>query len=366
VAVLLTSIVFLCAMAGGLALVLVLADMTLANYGECTITVNEEQDITVAGGGTLLASLTDNKIFIPSACGGRGTCAYCKVKVDRGGGPILPMEEPYLTPEEVRENVRLSCQVKVREDMEISIPEELFKVKEFRARVASLKDLTHDIKELRLELIEPDRISFKAGQYLQLQTTPYAKVKESVSRAYSMSSPPQQSDSVELVIRLVPDGICTTWVFEHLNEGDEVSFSGPYGDFYLRETDAEMIFVAGGSGFAPIKSILEGRPEEVDRRGARFFFGACTRKDLFYMDHMAEYAKDHPNFEFVPALSEPTDEDRWEGETGLITEVLDRRIDDPAGKEYYLCGSPGMINACIKVFESKRVPQDKIFFDSFA
>jgi Na+-transporting NADH:ubiquinone oxidoreductase subunit F len=359
------SVLFLSAMSGGLAVLLVIADMTLANYGECKVTINKDRELTVTGGNSLLATLAENKIFIPSACGGRGTCAYCKVRVLSGGGPVLPMEEPYLSPDEHAQNVRLSCQVKVREDIEIEIPAELFDVREFKAVVESITDLTYDIKELRLKLVEPERIEFKAGQYVQLCTKPYGKVKESVSRAYSLASSPADDGAIELIIRLVPDGICTTWVFEHLNEGDEVTFSGPYGDFYLRESDAEIIGVAGGSGFAPIRSILHAHADEVDRRGARFFFGACTGKDLFLTELMAEYALAHPNFQFIPALSEPTDECLWNGEEGLITDVLDRLIEEPGNKEFYLCGSPGMIDACVKVFQSKGVPDDNIFYDSF-
>ena len=169
-----------------------------------------------------------------------------------------------------------------------------------------------------------------------------------------------------MVIRLVPRGICTTWVFEHLNEGDEVEFTGPFGEFYLSETDAEIIFIAGGSGFAPIKAILEGQPDEIDRRGAQFFFGAQAVRDLFYVDLMKEYEEAHPKFKFIPALSSPKPEDNWEGETGLITEVLDRHIEDASGKEFYLCGSPGMIDACLDVLHNKGVSDDDIFYDKFA
>ena len=362
---LIKSVLFLAGMGGALALLLVIADAWLADYGECTITINGEKELKVVGGDKLLNSLAENKIFIPSACGGRGTCAYCKVKVLEGGGPVLPMETPYLTAEELAAGVRLSCQVKVRNNLKIEIPEHLFNVREFRATVDRLTDLTHDIKEVRLKLIEPGTIRFKAGQYLQLRAPEYEGNKEAVYRAYSISSAPEREDTVELVIRLVPNGVCTTWVFNHLKEGDEVLFNGPYGDFFLRETDAEIVFVAGGSGFAPIKAMLEGHPDEIDRRGARFFFGARGVRDLFYRDVMTNYEAAHPNFRFIPALSAPAEGDNWDGESGLITEVLDRHIESPEDKEFYLCGSPGMIDACVKLFERKGVSPDVVFYDSF-
>ena len=363
---LLESVIVLSGLAGILAALLVVAEAFIADYGDCIITINGQKELRVRGGDTLLNSLAANKIFVPSACGGRGTCAYCKVKVLEGGGPTLPVEEPYLTGKERQEGVRLSCQVKVRRNISIEIPEDLFNIRQYRARVERIRDLTYDIKEVRLALIEPGTIRFRAGQYIQLRTPPYGNVREPVYRAYSISSPSQETDAIELVIRLVPNGICTTWVFNYLEAGQEVLFSGPFGNFYLRDTAAEMIFVAGGSGFAPIKSILLSAPEAVDRRGGRFFFGARSVRDLFYLELMRDYASAHPRFEFIPALSEPHPDEPWHGETGLVTEVMARRLADASNKEFYLCGSPGMIQACVRLLRSMGASDEVIFFDSFA
>ena len=360
-----TSILVLSALGGLLALLLVIAERYIAAYGECTITVNKERELKVEGGGSLLTSLMSRQIFIPSACGGRGTCAYCKVKVLEGGGPMLPIETPYLSPEEREAGVRLSCQVKVRHDLAIEIPEEFFNVLEYRAAVEHIRDLTYDIKELRLKLTEPKSITFKAGQYIQLETPEYEGNREPVYRAYSMSSPPSENGAIELVIRLVPNGICTTWVFKHLHEGDEVSLNGPHGDFHLRDSDRKIVFVAGGSGFAPIKAMIESSPDEINRRGARFFFGAKARRDLFYTDVMRDIQSKYGNIRFIPALSAPDPEDNWDGEKGLITEVMAQHITDGSNTEYYLCGSPGMIDACIKVIKAKEVSEERIFYDKF-
>ncbi len=353
---------------GVLAILLVIAERYLANYGECKITINDEKELEVTGGATLLSSLSSQKIFLPSACGGRGTCAYCKCKIVEGGGPLLPTEEPMLTKEEIQDEVRLACQVKVKQDIKIEIPDELFNIKEFKTKVAALKDLTYDIKLLRLDLIDPPEINFKAGQYVQLQTQPYDGVKESVSRAYSASSPSFEKKYVELMIRLVEGGICTTWVHEHLKEGDDVKIVGPMGDFYLREGDGEIIMIAGGSGMAPMVSLLHKIDNEKIDRKVTYFFGANQKRDLFYVDEMKAFEKNIPNFNFVPALSSPDPEDDWNGETGLITEPLENYLKeiDTSNVQGYLCGSPGMINACIKVLEKYKITGDRTFFDPFA
>ena len=360
------SILVLSLMGGALALLLVIADATIAAYGECKIEINDERELTVTGGESLLTSLGQNKIFIPSACGGRGTCAYCKIKVAEGGGPVLPIELPYLTPEELKEGVRLSCQVKVRNDLRIEIPEDLFNVREYRVRVERVRDLTYDTKELRLALIEPETIRFKAGQYLQLRAPEYEGSRQEVYRAYSISSPPSDEGHIELVIRLVPDGICTTWVFNYLKEGDEVVLNGPYGDFAMRAGDGEIVFAAGGSGFAPIKAMLQDNPEDLNRRGTRFFFGANEPRDLFYDELMAEIASRHEKIQFIPVLAKPPSDSEWEGETGLITQALDKHLENADGKQFYLCGSPGMIDACVALFVKKGASEDAIFYDKFS
>ncbi len=349
-----------------LAGILLVAERRILNYGPCAIDINDgKKKLEVAGGGTLLAALAENDIFIPSACGGRGTCAYCKVQVAEGGGTVGPVEAPYLTPDEVKGNVRLSCQVKVRGDLNIVIPDELFSIRRFRGHVEHKRPLTPDIVEMRIALDEPAEIEFIAGQYIQLESEPY-RGRDAVMRAYSVSSPPSETQAVETVIRLVPDGICTTWVFEILKEGDSVQFSGPYGEFRLSDSDRPCLFIAGGSGMAPIWSILRDMNEKRVRRPAIYFFGALTQDDLFYTEPLRQLEKDLPDFRYVPALSrEPPDSD-WTGERGLITEVLARQVPDMSEHEAYLCGSPGMIDAAIKVLTANGMPESQIFYDKFA
>lgn len=349
-----------------LALLMVIADATIGNYGIVKIVVNEGvKEFEVDGGLPLLTALKQEGVFIPSACGGRGSCGLCKVQVTKGVGDYLPTELPFISDEEKKLNIRLSCQVKAKTDMAITIPEELFLVKEFSTVVESITDLTHDIKEVRLLLKEPSSITTKAGQYIQLEVPEYGDLDESVYRAYSMSSPPGDSTHVELEVRLVPNGICTTYVHEHLKEGDKVTINGPYGEFFLRDTDHDIIFIAGGSGMAPIKSMLLDMEKQGINRKTTYFFGARSKRDLFLLDEMQRLEESLPDFTFVPALSEPLSEDSWEGEVGLITDVVRRMVGNAPSSEAYLCGSPGMIDACIAVLHDLNVPEDRIFYDKF-
>jgi len=320
------TVVAVAALHGFLALLLVIAERFYANYGWCQITINGEKKLKIQGGLSLLATLNREKIYLPSACGGRGTCAYCKCKVIEGAGPYLPTEIPLLSQNEMQEQVRLSCQIKVKQDLQIEIPEALFQIQEFQAEVSLIKDLTYDIKLVRLDLIEPDHIDFKAGQYVQLYNEPYNGIKERVSRAYSIASPSHSKKTIDLMIRLIPEGICTTWVHHFLKEGDRIRFVGPMGDFYLREGDGEMIFVAGGSGMAPIASLLAEIAQKKIQRKVTYYFGAVSGKDLFYIEEMKSFEKEIPGFTFVPALSQPEPDDHWEGETGLITLPLEKYL----------------------------------------
>lgn len=354
-----------------LALLIALIDGVVNNYGEVSLNLNDQKDLKVSGGNPLLTTLAEQQIFIPSACGGRGTCGACKIKVKSDIGPVYPTELPFLSKEELASNTRLSCQVKVKQDLKLSIPEELFNVKEFKAVVQSIVDVTHDIKQIRFKLENPDSIEYKAGQYVQLEVPPYDKIKDPTQRAYSMSSCPNDKDVIELLIRLVPGGIVTTYVFNSLKEQQQVKIIGPFGDFVIRETGADMICVAGGSGMAPIKSIIHYMASNnMTERNLWYFFGARSLKDLFYLDELKEIEKKWPNFHFVPALSEPQPEDNWTGETGLITNVLDKylkeKIPPSDDKEGYLCGSPGMINACCDVMMKNNIKEAKIYYDKFA
>ncbi|MGE4583552.1 MAG: 2Fe-2S iron-sulfur cluster binding domain-containing protein [Sphaerochaeta sp.] len=364
---LLVSIGIISAISVVLALLMVIADATIGNYGMVKISINDgAKELEVQGGQPLLKALNQEGVFIPSACGGRGSCGLCKVKVVNGGTEYLPTELPWISEEEKKQNIRLSCQFKVKQDVAITIPEALFLVKEFKTVVERIRDLTHDIKEITLRLEDPSDIKGKAGQYIQFEVPEYEKTDERIYRAYSMASPPSSKNHVELEIRLVPNGICTTYVHTLLKEGDEVTINGPYGEFYLRDTDQNIIFIAGGSGMAPIKSMLLDMAEKGIQRKAMYFFGARSKRDLFLLDEMKELEKKLPNFKFIPALSEPQPEDGWDGETGLITDVVRRMVSEGSNSEAYLCGSPGMINACIQVLTELEVPTERIFYDKFS
>jgi Na+-transporting NADH:ubiquinone oxidoreductase subunit F len=362
----LISVGFLLACGLVLATLLIIAEKKILNYGICKIDVNRGKKVLeVDGGSSLLSSLAEHDVFIPSACGGRGSCAYCKLQVLDGGGSIGPVEEPYLSKEEQEDNVRLACQVKVRKDIQVQIPDELFSVRRFQAKVEHKKVLTHDIVELRLKLIEPDTIEFEAGQYIQLESPEY-KGKDSVMRAYSISSLPSAPHHLEVIVRLVPDGICTTWVFEHLKEGDELNLSGPYGFFHLSDTEAPNICIAGGSGMAPIWSIVRDMKEKGIARPTTYFFGAQSQRDLFFVDELRQLEKELPWFTYVPALSGEPEGSGWTGETGLITDVVGRHFPDASVHEAYLCGSPGMIDASVAVLTKNGMPEENVFYDKFA
>jgi Na+-transporting NADH:ubiquinone oxidoreductase subunit F len=359
--------------AASLALLIALIDRVVNNYGEVAIDINGGKRLyKVNGGSPLLGTLAAEGIFVPSACGGRGSCGACKVRVLSDVGPHLPTETPYLTQEELAQNVRLSCQIKLKKDIQLEMPEELFSVKKFKSTVTLIKDLTYDIKEVLFRLDDPKEIEFTAGQYVQLVVPPYGNVKESVQRAYSMSSRPLDKNHVELLIRLVPGGIATTYVHQQLKEGDKVELVGAFGDFHVRDTPAAMVCVAGGSGMAPFKSMFYDLHENdsFPEKEIWYFFGARTSKDMFYLDELRQLEKEWPRFHFVPALSEPKVEENWTGETGMITDVLEKYIKGKIGKdkglEGYLCGSPGMINACINVMTRNGLEESKVYYDKFA
>ncbi|MBN2531323.1 MAG: 2Fe-2S iron-sulfur cluster binding domain-containing protein [Spirochaetales bacterium] len=355
-----------------LALIITLVDRMVNNYGMVKITINNgHKTVNVKGGSPLLFSLAEEGIFIPSACGGKGTCGTCKVKVQTDIGIHLPTEIPLLQKNEIEENIRLACQVKVKKDIEISIPEDLFAIQQFKTTIASIADVTHDIKEVYVKLMEPGTISFKAGQYAQLIIPPYGKIRETSQRAYSMLSAPADSGRLGFLIRLVPGGIATTYVHTILKEGDTLDVVAPVGEFMLHDSNDIMLCIAGGSGMAPLHSIIYDMVDKgKTNREVWFFFGARNLKELFYIDRFSELEKSWPGFHFIPALSEPLPDDNWKGETGLITEVLDRflktRISTEAPKEGYLCGSPGMIDACIRVLINHNIKEENIYFDKFA
>jgi len=359
------AVMIISSIAAVLAAVLVIAERFFADYGQCQITINNERTITVEGGKPLQSVLTEEKIFIPSACGGRGTCGLCKLKILEGAGALLPTEEPYLDEQVRKSNVRISCQVKVRNDLKIEIPQELFAIREYTCKCTEITDLTHDIKQFRFELLEPETMDFIPGQYVQLLTPIYGKRNEEVYRAYSISSDPADKNSIELIIRLVPDGICTTYCFEYLKVGDEVKINGPYGDFRLSDTDAPIVFVAGGSGMAPIKSILHKMNNTGNQRKATYYFGANTPEELFLLDSMKNFEGLLRNFRFVPVVVSPDEKSNWDGETGFVTQAVESGLKNAVECEGYLCGSPGMIDASIKVLKNLGMTEDKIYYDKF-
>jgi len=348
-----------------LAAVLTIAERVLVTYGVCRIDINYgERVLEVEGGQSLLSALFENEIYIPSACGGKGSCGYCKVRVLRGGGPVLPTETPYLSRREVRSGVRLACQVKVREDLDILVPEEYLNVKLYRAVVERTRDLTYDIKEITFTLVDPPEIHHRPGQYIQIEVPAPPGVEY---RAYSISSPVSVHDKVELNVRLVPGGLGSTYLHA-LNAGDPVSFIGPYGEFVLSEDpDVEVVCVGGGVGMAPIKCIVYSIYERWPERSCWLFFGCRTTRDVFYYDEFRELARRHPNFKVIYALSDPLQPgETWDGETGFIHLSVDKYLEaNGRPRQAFLCGPPPMIEAVTDVLLRKGLREQDIFYDKF-
>lgn len=360
----LLSILTLGALFGALAGGLLVAERWLVNYGECAVDINAgERVLDVEGGQTLLSALYESEIFIPSACGARGSCGYCKVTVEDGGGPVLPTETPYLTRQEVRSGVRLACQVKVRNDVRLRIPEDMLNVRMFDAAVESTRDLTHDIKEIVFTLVSPEEISQRPGQYVQIQAP---SPDGPVFRAYSISSPSYETRRVELNVRIVPGGIGSTYL-HNLKVGERVVFTGPFGEFRLNEDpETEIVCVGGGCGMAPMKNIIYSLYHQWPDRTCWLFFGCRTGKDVFYLDEYRELAKKHPNFKVVYALSDPDEGDAgWDGEKGFIHLSVDKMLEPGVPRQAFLCGPPPMIEAVTAVLEDKGLQPEDIFYDKF-
>ena len=343
---------------------LMISERLLVDYGVCKLDINAgEKPLEVDGGQTLLSSLYANEIFIPSACGGKGSCGHCKIVVTVGGGPVLPTETPYLTRKEIRTNLRLACQVKIREDIYVRIPEELLNVKMFTSTVESTIDLTYDIKEIRLRLDDQAEISQRPGQYVQIKAP---SPDGDVFRAYSISSPSYEPTTVELNIRLVPNGIGSTYL-HNLNVGETVSFTGPYGDFYLnQDPSVEIVCVGGGCGMAPMKNIIYTLYDQWPERTCWLFFGCRTTKDVFYLQEFEELARKHPNLHVLYALSDNlSEEESWSGETGFIHLSVDKHLETGVARQAFLCGPPLMIEAVTRVLTEKGIQSEDIFYDEF-
>jgi Na+-transporting NADH:ubiquinone oxidoreductase subunit F len=347
-----------------LAALLMVAERYLVSYGICTLDINAgKKPLEVNGGQTLLSSLYANEIFIPSACGGKGSCGHCKITVTSGGGPILSTETPHLSRKEIRANLRLACQVKIREDIYVRIPEDLLDVRMFTSIVQGVRELTHDIKEIRLRLDEPAEISHRPGQYVQVQAP---APNEPVFRAYSISSPVYESNIVELVVRLVPGGIASTYLHS-LNIGDTVHFTGPFGEFRLNEDPSvEIICVGGGCGMAPIRNIIYTLYNRWPNRSCCLFFGCRTTRDVFYLDQFEELARRHSNLHVVYALSDKLGKDeKWDGETGFVHLSVDKHLEPGVRRQAFLCGPPPMIEAVTRVLGDKGISSDDVFYDEF-
>jgi Na+-transporting NADH:ubiquinone oxidoreductase subunit F len=356
------AILLLAILGGGMAVLLLLAARYICNYGECRIKINEREPVQLQGGGKLLDALYANDIFIPSACGGQGTCGFCKVRVLHGGGSVLPTETPFLTSDELEAGTRLACQVKIRNDLDIVVKDEYLLVRRFAARVASARMLTSDIRELRLSLLAPARLDFRPGQYVQV-AVPHKR--ETIFRAYSLASPPSMDGEIELLVRLIPGGLGSTYL-HRLQVGEELSFTGPYGDFELDESvEQELVCVGGGCGMAPMRSLLRHLAEAAPQKPCWLFFGARSSDQLLYHDELQALTDIMPQLRLHFALSEPEKSPEWRGETGFIHQSAERHLQAGTARQAFLCGPPQMLAAARKVLKEKGMDDKAIFADEF-
>jgi len=388
-----------------LVFVILAARSKLVSDGSISLNINEDKNIDVPVGGKLMGALAEAGIFIPSACGGGGTCGQCTVKVLEGGGAILPTETSLISKREAKEHCRLSCQVSVKQDMKIIVPEEIFGIRKLECTVTSNRNVASFIKELVLELPEGEELDFKAGGYIQIECPPHdlsfkdfdideefrdewdrfklwryeSHVKETVSRAYSMASFPLERTTIKLNVRIatpppgaddsIPPGIMSSYIF-NLKPGDKATISGPYGEFFARDTDNEMVFIGGGAGMAPMRAHIFDQLKRLhSNRKMTFWYGARSLKEMFYVSEFDELARDNENFSWHIGLSEPLPEDNWTGYTGFIHTVLYEKYlaNHPAPEdcEYYLCGPPMMNSAMIKMLDDLGVTSDHILLDDF-
>lgn len=399
------GIVLFTAIIMALVFVILAARSRLVASGDVEIVINDEKTIHAPAGGKLLGALANADLFVSSACGGGGTCAQCKVKIFEGGGSILPTEESHITKREAAEGDRLSCQVSVKQDMRIQVPEEVFGVKKWECTVHSNHNVATFIKELILELPEGETVDFRAGGFIQIEAPAHkvaykdfaieddyrgdwdrfdmwryqSVVKEDIIRAYSMANYPEEKGIIMLNVRIaspppnapedVPPGQMSSYLF-NLKEGDKVMISGPFGEFFAQDTDKEMIFIGGGAGMAPMRSHIfdQLRRLNTDRK-ITFWYGARSLREMFYSEDFDELAAENANFSWHVALSDPLPEDNWEGDTGFIHNVLYERYlkDHPAPEdcEYYMCGPPMMNAATINLLEDLGVERENIFLDDF-
>jgi Na+-transporting NADH:ubiquinone oxidoreductase subunit F len=347
-----------------LTIVLLIAEKYLANYGICKISINDgSKMIEKKGGITLLTALYENKIFIPSACGGKGSCGFCKVTVDSGGGPILPTETSFISRKEQKAGMRLACQVKVKEDMELKISEDMLNVKEFKAKVSKVVTLTENIKEVNFELEEPNEIEYRPGQYIQILAI---GPDGPIFRAYSISCPSEDKNKMQLIVRHIPGGIASTYIHS-LKEGDDVMFTGPFGEFELnQDPETSIVCVGGGAGMAPISNIIHHVYRKWPERECFLFFGCRSTKDIFYLDKFEELKKQYPKLKVIYALSDPVPEDgQWSGDTGFIHLSVDKHLQENKKCQAFMCGPPPMIEAATEILQGKGLKEQDIFYDKF-
>ncbi len=385
--------------------IILAAKSQLVASGPVSITINGQKTIEVNAGGKLLSALADEGIFVSSACGGGGTCAQCEVKVHAGGGDILETEKAHITKKEAADGCRLSCQVAVKQDMYVEVPPEAFDTKKWECEVISNENVATFIKEFKLKLPEGEEVDFKAGGYIQIECPPHivnykdfdieeeyhedwdkydvwryvSKVDEPVIRAYSMANYPGEKGIIMLNVRVAspppraaegtPPGKMSSYIF-NCKPGDKVTISGPYGEFFIKDTDAEMVYIGGGAGMAPLRShIFELFKNLKTGRKVSYWYGGRSLRELFYIEHFRAIEKEFPNFKFNIALSEPLPEDNWDGYTGFIHQVLyDNYLKDhpaPEDIEYYICGPPMMNAAVFQLLEDQGVEKENIAFDDF-
>ena len=388
-----------------LVFVILAARSKLVSTGNVNITVNGELELAIPVGGKLMQGLADAELFVPSACGGGGTCGQCRVRVLSGGGAILPTETSVINKRDAADHYRLSCQVAVKQDMVVQVPDEVFGVKRYECTVVSNRNVSSFIKEFVVALPEGEELEFRAGGYIQIECPPHnikytdfdiderfrdewdrynlwkyeSHVKKPETRAYSMASFPLEKTVIKLNVRIatpppgaddsVPPGVMSSYIFS-LKPGDKAVISGPYGEFFAKETDNEMVFIGGGAGMAPMRAhIFDQLIRRHSKRKMSFWYGARSLKEMFYAEEFDELAEKNDNFVWHLALSEPLPEDNWDGLTGFIHQVLyDEYLsehDAPEDCEYYLCGPPMMNTAVIKMLENLGVPKENILLDDF-
>ena len=389
----------------GLGVIILLSRGLLVPSGDLTILVNGERELRVPAGDKLLNVLTSSGLFLPSACGGGGTCGQCRCRLLAGGGELLPTEMAHVSKRDAREGYRLACQVTVNEDLAIEVPEAVFGVNRWETTVRSNDNVATFIKELVLELPPGERMNFRAGGYVQIECPPYrmsyaeidvpdayraewdryhlfeleSVVEAEGVRAYSMANYPEEDDIIMLNVRVAtpppqapagtPPGVMSSWIFGR-KPGDKVWVSGPYGEFFARDTDAEMIFIGGGAGMAPMRSHIFDQLKRLrSERKISFWYGARSLREAFYVEEFDALAAAHDNFSWHLALSEPLPDDGWTGLTGFVHDVLyDNYLAShpaPEDCEYYLCGPPVMNSAVIAMLDSQGVAADNILLDDF-